>query len=246
MTLPAPPPHAPRLSVIVPAFDEEATLAQVIDTVLALDVDLELIVVDDASRDGTAAVIARYRDEPRMVALRHAVNAGKGAAIRSGLEHARGEWVAIQDADVELDPREIPRSVRFGDEHGLDLVLGSRFLGRERRGASRRAIAANWFLTALVRALFAARITDVETGHKVFRRKLIEGLTLRADRFDFEPELVCRMLARRVRLGERAIGYAPRGYADGKSIDWKDGLQAVTTIAKWRVLTWRDGSGRRG
>jgi len=241
MTMPVSPPKAPLLSVIVPAFDEERTLAQVIDAVLALDADLELIVVDDASRDGTAAVIARYRDEPRVVALRHAVNAGKGAAIRSGLERTRGEWIAIQDADVELDPREIPRSVRFGEERGLDLVLGSRFLGPERRGASRLAVAADWFLTALVRVLFAARITDMETGHKVFRRAVVDGMVLRANRFDFEPEFVCRVLARRVRLGERPIDYTPRGYAEGKSIDWKDGLQAVATIAKWRLLTWREG-----
>jgi len=231
----------PHYSVIVPAYNEERTLGNVIDTVLALPGELELIVVDDASRDGTAAVIERYRDEPRVVPLHHAVNAGKGAAIRTGLEHARGDWIAIQDADVELDPREIPRSVAFGEERGLDLVLGSRFLGPKREGASQLAVAANWFLTFLVRALFAARISDMETGHKVFRRQVVEGLALRANRFDFEPEFVCRVLARRVRLGERPIGYEPRGYADGKSIGWRDGVDAVRTILKWRLLTWREG-----
>lgn len=236
------PPTGPRLSVIVPAYNEERTLGRVLDTLLGLEESLEILVVNDASRDGTAEVVKRYAGEPRVIALEHAINAGKGAAIRTGLEHARGQWIAIQDADVELDPLEIPRSVRFGEERGLDLVLGSRFLGPERRG-SRLAVAANWFLTALVRVLFAARITDMETGHKVFRRSVVEGMTLRANRFDFEPEFVCRVLARRVRLGERPIGYTPRGYADGKSIDWRDGLEAVATIVRWRLLTWREGRG---
>jgi glycosyltransferase involved in cell wall biosynthesis len=165
------------------------------------------------------------------------VNGGKGRGIRTGLEHARGAWIAIQDADVELDPCEIPRSVAFGEARGLDVVLGSRFLGAERRGGTRLSIAANWFLTLLVRILFQTRITDMETGHKVFRRGVVEGMQLRADRYDFEPEFVCRVLARRIRLGERAIAYHPRTVAEGKGIGWRDGIQAVVTILRWRWLT---------
>ena len=231
--------RAPKLSVIVPIFNEESTIEQVLRLLLALDADLEVLAVNDASRDGTAKVLSRFAGEPRVRVLTHAKNAGKGRAIRSGLEAARGAWIAIQDADVELDPREIPRSVAFGEERGFDVVLGSRFL-TGRKGASPLSVVANWFLTALVQVLFWTRITDMETGHKVFRRGVVEDMQLRANRFDFEPEFVCRVLAKRVRVGERAIGYEPRGFAEGKGIGWRDGIQAIATILVWRWRTWRE------
>jgi glycosyltransferase involved in cell wall biosynthesis len=227
---------APLLSVIVPAYNEARTLPAVLTTLLGLDLDLEVIVVDDASSDATPQVLAQFAGDSRLSVVRHAVNGGKGRGIRSGLARARGAWIAIQDADVELDPCEIPRSVSFGEANGLDVVLGSRFLGADLRGGTRLSIAANWFLTMLVRVLFQSRISDMETGHKVFRRRVVEGMQLRAERYDFEPEFVCRVLARRVRLGERAIAYRPRSVAEGKGIGWRDGVQAVLTILRWR---WR-------
>lgn len=239
---PADPAHGraaatPRLSVIVPIFNEESTIEQVLRVLLSLGPDLEVLAVNDASRDATAKVLEGFAREPRVRVLSHAQNAGKGRAIRTGLAAARGAWIAIQDADVELDPREIPRSVAWGEERGLDVVLGSRFL-HGRKGASFLSILANWFLTALVQLLFWTRITDMETGHKVFRREVVEGMRLEANRFDFEPEFVCRVLAKRVRIGERAIGYAPRGFDEGKGIGWRDGIQAIATICKWRWRTW--------
>lgn len=226
----------PTLSVIVPAFNEERTLPSVLRTLLGLHFDLEVIVVDDASTDGTQAALAPFAREPRLRVVRHPVNGGKGRGIRTGLEHARGRWIAIQDADVELDPAEIPVSVAHGEANGLDVVLGSRFLGGERRGGTPLSVAANFFLTSLVRVLFWTRISDMETGHKVFRREVVGGMQLRANRYDFEPEFVCRVLARGVRIGERAIDYRPRTHAEGKGIGWRDGLQAIATILRWR---WR-------
>lgn len=226
----------PRLSVIVPAFNEERTLPAVLRALLALEIDLELIVVDDASTDGTQNAIAPFADDPRVRAVRHEINAGKGGGIRTGLEQARGRWIAIQDADVELDPGEIPTSVAHGEANDLDVVLGSRFLGGERRGGTKLSVLANRFLTSIVRVLFWTRLSDMETGHKVFRRDAIEGMQLRANRYDFEPEFVCRMLARGVRIGERAIDYRPRSHAEGKGIGWRDGVQAIATILRWR---WR-------
>ncbi|MEQ8842567.1 MAG: glycosyltransferase family 2 protein [Acidimicrobiales bacterium] len=225
----------PTLSVIMPVFNEESTLADVIHRVLDLElgVDIDLIAVDDGSSDASLDILDSIPD-PRLRVAKHPQNRGKGAAIRTGLNAAVGDVVVIQDADLEYDPTQWEQLLRPIIDGTADVVYGSRFLG-ETTGMRRRNRWANKGLTAMTRVLFGAGITDMETCYKMIRLDLLDDMRLEADRFDIEPEITARLLRRRVTIHEVPIDYEARTHDDGKKIGWRDGLQAVGTLVKWRL-----------
>ena len=222
----------PELTVIVPVLDEERFVVQVIERVLALPLDLEVLVVDDGSTDGSPELV-RGLDDPRVRLWVHDANRGKGAAVRTALGQARGRVVAIQDADLEYPPENLVPLVRRAIDGDVDAVYGSRFLR-----ANRFILVfelANRLLTATTNLLYGSRLTDMETCQKVIRRDLLASLPLRARGFELEPEITGHLLARGVTIEELPIDYAPRDRRDGKKIRARDAAKAVHTLVRARI-----------
>jgi glycosyltransferase involved in cell wall biosynthesis len=217
-----------RLSVLIPVYNEERSVARLIDRVKAVPVDKEIIVVDDHSRDRTFDVLQRLSD---IQVFRHPVNRGKGAAIRTALAHATGDVVIIQDADLEYDPAEYPSLLAPFADPSVDAVYGSRFRGESNFLFLSRL--ANYFLTFLTNSLFAGRVTDMETCYKAVRREVLQCLGLTANRFEIEPEITAKLLRKRCRIAEVPIRYRAR--REGKKIGAKDGMMACCFLAKWYV-----------
>ena len=225
------------LTIIVPAYNEAGTLRSVLDRLAAIDLPLprEILVVDDGSTDGTRELLdAAVRERLPITVLRADRNAGKGSAIRCGLRHARGSIVAIQDADLELDPRQLAGLVEPILRGVADVVYGSRFL-RGRSGAPFLTFAANRLLTGVTNLLFGASLTDMETGHKVMRTEVARSLELGAERFEIEPEITARLLRGGHRIHEIPIQFDPRSRAQGKTIGWRDGMQALQVLVTERL-----------
>lgn len=222
------------LSIVVPVFNEEATVGAVIDRLLAIDLPIarEILVVNDGSTDGTRGVLdalPRVGDTLRIV---HApINRGKGRAIRTGFEHARGTIVAIQDADLELDPAELGALVAPILARESQAVYGSRFL-RGTRGMPLKTVLANRLLTTLTNMLYGSSLTDMETCYKVMRTDVARALDLECNRFDIEPEITAKLLRAGHRIVERPVRFEPRNRAQGKKIGWRDGLHAIAVL--WR------------
>jgi glycosyltransferase involved in cell wall biosynthesis len=228
--------HPELLSIIVPVYNEAATSRAVIDRLLAIDLPLprEILVVDDGSTDETGAVLDQAaRDRLPIVVLHVHPNAGKGSAIRHGLRHARGSIVAIQDADLELDPYQLGSLVEPIMRGAAKVVYGTRF-AHGRAGAPRLAYAANRLLTAATNLLFGAAITDMETCYKVMRVEVARSLNLSAQRFDIEPEITARLLQRGHRIHEVAVRYDARSRRQGKKIRWRDGVRALRVLLRER------------
>jgi glycosyltransferase involved in cell wall biosynthesis len=224
------------LSIIVPVYNEAATSRAVIDRLVTIDLSLprEILVVDDGSTDGTGAVLDEAaRDRLPIVVLHIHPNAGKGSAIRYGLRHARGSIVAIQDADLELDPQQLGSLVAPIVRGTADVVYGSRFADG-RAGAPRLTYAANRLLTAATNLLFGASLTDMETCYKVMRVEVARSLDLSAERFDIEPEITARLLRRGYRIHEVPVRYDPRSRRQGKKIRWRDGVRALQVLLRER------------
>jgi glycosyltransferase involved in cell wall biosynthesis len=222
------------LTVVMPVYNESQTVLRVIDRVLSLDLDLEIVVVDDGSSDGTRELLATL-DHERVRVILHPHNMGKGAAVRTGFGHARGDLVTIQDADLELNPLEIPRLLEPVVEGRADVVYGSRFL----RGWKHRTWVnafANWFLSELTNLLYGTRLKDMEACYKVFRVEWLRRFELKANRFDFEPEITAKFAKLGLRIIELPITYRPRDFTDGKKIHWRDGFQAIYTLVKYRFV----------
>ena len=228
-----------KLSIVIPVYNEEQTIVEVIDRVWAVDLgdlEREVIIANDGSSDGTRRAIAasRWVDDPRVKSYNSPINLGKGAAVRLGLAFATGDILLVQDADLELDPNEYGRLLAPILDGSADVVYGSRFLQPTSHVALRRRVA-NRFLTLLTNVLFGARLTDMETAYKVFRREVIRGLRLRCVGFDFEPEVTAKVLRAGFRIVEVPIGYKPRRVDEGKKLRWIDGVDAVYTLIKCRL-----------
>jgi glycosyltransferase involved in cell wall biosynthesis len=226
----------PFLSVIVPAYNEAASIIEVIEKIQQVALDKEVILVDDGSDDATGKLIERYADRDGFRLIHHPKNLGKAQAIASGLKEARGEIILIQDADLEYDPRDYPILLEGFSEPDTDIVFGSRLLGGGLRRTSVLFRMGNLFLTFMVNLLFASHLSDVETGYKVFRRNLIEKIELVSSHFDFEVEFTCKALRLGYKIREVPIAYNPRKFQEGKKIKWKDGLSALFWIVRCRLL----------
>ena len=228
----------PCLSVVMPVFNEAATVAEVVKTVLAQRPVQQLVIVDDCSNDGTWGKMQPLaQDEPRIKLLRHEFNLGKGAALRTGFAHATSPIIIVQDADLEYDPAEYFRLLAPVLSGKADVVFGSRFLGA---GAHRVLYywhsVGNNILTTFSNMAANLNMTDMEACYKVFRREIIQKIKIEENRFGFEPEIVAKMARMKVRIYEVAIAYHGRTYAEGKKITWRDGVHAVWCIFKYNFL----------
>ncbi len=229
-----------RLSLVIPCYNEEKTLEACVEKVIAIADDfleLELIIVDDCSKDQSRLVAKRLSERiPGLVLMHHDVNKGKGAALRTGIAAATGDFVAIQDADLEYDPMDLKRllvPLRNGE---ADVVLGSRFLSHGyHRVLDFWHSLGNRFLTLLSNMLTDLNLTDMETCYKVFRREVIQAIEIEEDRFGFEPEVVAKIAQQRLRIYEMGISYRGRTYAEGKKIGMKDGFRALHCILKYNL-----------
>ena len=227
---------AMSLSVIIPIFNEVHTLPEILRRVQATGLADEILLVDDCSTDGTRDLLAELDGRSGVRVLLHERNRGKGAAVRTGLAAARGEILLIQDADLEYDPRDYPALLQPIREGVADVVYGSRFLSGPHRVTMFWHMVANKLLTLATNILYNTILTDMETGYKVFRRELLDGMTLRAERFDFEPEFTAKLLKRKARMFEVPISFNPRDYSEGKKIKLRDAFEAVWTLLKYRFV----------
>ncbi|HYI08655.1 MAG TPA: glycosyltransferase [Thermoanaerobaculia bacterium] len=227
----------PLLSVIVPCYNERATVAELLRRVREVPVEKEIIVVDDQSTDGSRDVVAALAQQwPEIRQVLQPVNQGKGAAIRRGIAEARGEIVLIQDADLEYDPEEYPKLIQPIVDGHADVVFGSRFEGYPRRVMLFWHRLGNTFLTFLSNMTTNLDLTDMETCYKVFRRDVIQSIPLRSNRFGIEPEITAKVARRGYRIYEVPISYYGRDYWEGKKINWKDGFSALWTILRYGLF----------
>ena len=225
-----------RLSVIVPVFNERATILEILDRVAAVDIDTQVIVVDDGSTDGTREVLMERvkREDAGITAVLHETNRGKGAALRTGIAKATADYVIVQDADLEYDPADFPKLLAVAEKHGAAVVYGSRLLAA-RPAMSIRHRTGNRLLTALTNLLYGSSLSDMETCYKLIQRRLFGELDLVCDRFDIEPELTAKLLKKGVAIHEVPISYTGRTFAEGKKISWLDFVSAVWTLLRLRV-----------
>jgi glycosyltransferase involved in cell wall biosynthesis len=225
-----------KLSVVVPVFNERSTVVEIIRRMRAVDIppdlDLEIVVVDDGSTDGTREVLTQLADSTVRV-VRQPENRGKGAAVREGFRQATGDVVLIQDADLEYDPEDWPRLINPLLRGKAVVVYGSRFTG-ERRNMLFVHWVGNRFLSLITNVLYNTTLSDMETCYKLIDRRVLEQLSLRADRFDIEPEITAKILKLGVRIYEVPISYAGREFEEGKKITWRDGFAALWTLVRYR------------
>lgn len=221
-----------KLSIIVPVYNEEKTICEIINRLTKLEIDKEIIVVNDCSSDETLLLVNKF-DHLKIIS--HPVNMGKGAAIRTGLKNAVGDIIVVQDGDLEYNPECIPTLMKPILENNVDVVYGSRFLGKN-KGMRFINFIANKGLTMVTNVIYGAKITDMETCYKLVRASIIKEISLRANRFDFEPEITAKILKKRVRFMEIPIDYSGRTHKEGKKIGWKDGVQALWSLIKYRFV----------
>jgi len=225
----------PELSVIMPVYNERATIEEILQRVQAVEIDKEIVVVDDCSTDGTREYLQSLPPSSDLRLILHERNQGKGAAIRTGIRQATGTYVVFQDADLEYDPQDYLQLIKPLRQGKADVVYGSRFLGVHRVLLFLNYVA-NKMLTFLTNALYNCNLTDMETCYKMFRREIIQGIRIRSNKFDLEPEITAKVLKRKCRVFEVPISYAGRDYCEGKKITWFDGVMAFWTLIKYRFM----------
>jgi glycosyltransferase involved in cell wall biosynthesis len=225
-----------KLSVIIPVYNEVESIQVILKRVWEQNLAHEIVVVDDGSKDGTRDVLKELDGKDGVRVILHERNKGKGAAVRTGMAAALGDVLLIQDADLEYDPRDYPTLLKPINEGLADVVYGSRFLGGSRRVAMFWHMVANQMLTFMTNILYNTILTDMETGYKVFRHEVLDGMVLHANSFDFEPEFTAKILKRKFRIFEVPITFNPRDYTQGKKIKLHDAFEAVWTLIKYRFV----------
>jgi glycosyltransferase involved in cell wall biosynthesis len=225
-----------KLSVIIPIYNEVESIREIVKRVQGTNLAWEIVLVDDGSIDGTRDLLKEMDGKDNVRVILHEKNQGKGVAVRTGFDAARGDVLLIQDADLEYDPRDYPTLIKPLEEGIADVVYGSRFLGGPRRVVMFWHMIANYMLTFMTNILYNTILSDMETGYKVFRKEVIVGMPLHAKRFDFEPEFTAKVLKRKYRIYEVPISFNPRDYSEGKKIKLKDAFEAVWTLLKYRFV----------
>lgn len=226
-----------KLSVIIPVYNEIATIEEIIRRVSATRLPDEIIVIDDASTDGSRSLLHKISSQHSEIRLiLHDNNQGKGSAVRTGIHAAIGDLILIQDADLEYDPRDYPALLKPIKEDLADVVYGSRFLGAPRRTTMFWHMLANKLLTLMTNILYNSMLSDMETGYKLFRREIIQPIPLHSKGFEFEPEVTSKLLKRGIRIYEVPISFNPREYEEGKKIVLGDAFKAAWALLKYRFM----------
>jgi len=225
-------PKSAKLTVVIPVYNEKKTIRTIVERVQAVPIEKEIILVDDDSTDGARDILQQLESEGIKV-LYHEKNMGKGAALRTGFHHAAGDFVIVQDADLEYDPQEYPKLLEPILQGQADVVYGSRFSGQNRNMMSLHRLG-NQFLTFVTNLLYRTSITDMETCYKVFKTPLIKNIKIECNRFNFEPEITAKILRRKLRIVEIPISYSGRKSSEGKKITWRDGFAALWALFKYR------------
>jgi glycosyltransferase involved in cell wall biosynthesis len=231
------------LSVVIPVFNERTTIRELVKRVLSIDLEKEVILVDDGSEDGTQEVLRELEKESsQVIAVYHSQNRGKGAALRTGFAQASGEYVIVQDADLEYNPQDIYALLEPIKKGVAQVVYGSRFAEKSKRELYSTGnmhwfhLLGNKFLTTVTNLLYGSKLTDMETCYKLIPRNLLQGIDIKSDRFNFEPEMTAKILKRGYAIYEVPISYAGREISEGKNISWRDGPAALWALIKYRFV----------
>lgn len=230
-----------KLSVVVPVYNEKTTVKEIINRIKAVDLDKEIILVDDGSTDGTREVLKELEGGNIRIFF-NKKNQGKGAALRTGFSKATGDYVIVQDADLEYDPQDYHKLLRLINSGEVKIVYGSRFMGKRKRDVYKKGnmlflhLLANKILTFVTNILYGAKLTDMETCYKLIPREVIQTINIRSNGFNFEPEITAKLLKRGYKIYEVSISYSGREIREGKKISFKDGFQALWTLIKYRFV----------
>ncbi|MDD5634916.1 MAG: glycosyltransferase family 2 protein [Candidatus Omnitrophica bacterium] len=226
-----------KISILMPVYNERKTILDILDLVKAVNFDKEIILVDDFSTDGTREVLKeRFGSGKENIKIYyHEKNKGKGSTIRTALSHASGDYVIVQDADLEYSPHEMEKLAEHAKKTAVTAVYGSRFYNSW-KATSFLHYSVNWFLTTMTNVLFGGRLTDMETCYKMVKTDVLKKLNIKADRFELEPEITAKLLKKGHKIDEVPISYRGRGYDEGKKIKWTDGVEALCTLIKYRFV----------